>query len=204
MFRIAVTDVDNKKPTLIFDTFFVAEGGSKLITPFELRAMDEDTVDVNIEFVITQLPLHGNILFNYSRIITMFTNQDIKNNMIAYQHDGTETSKDAFSFTVTDGVHSDFYIFSNMEHSTKQPQTIQIEIIPVDNGIPYTKVNAGMNDLTHLDRTVIGAVITDRMLMATDRDSSLESLVYMIMVPPQHGYILVNNEKETTWSQGKF
>jgi hypothetical protein len=49
--------------------------------------MDEDTVDVNIEFVITQLPLHGNILFNYSRIITMFTNQDIKNNMIAYQHD---------------------------------------------------------------------------------------------------------------------
>jgi hypothetical protein len=72
MFRIAVTDVDNKKPTLIFDTFFVAEGGSKLITPFELRAMDEDTVDVNIEFVITQLPQR--IHFYFSMVIMSITN----------------------------------------------------------------------------------------------------------------------------------
>ncbi|XP_071125097.1 extracellular matrix protein 3-like [Mytilus edulis] len=200
-FRIAVTDVDNKKPTLVFDTLFVAEGGNKLISPFELKAVDEDTIDVNIEFVITQLPLHGNILYNYSRIITMFTNEDIKSNLITYQHDGTETSKDAFSFTVTDGVHSDFYIFSNMEHSTKQPQTIPIEIMPMDNGIPYLKINSGLNELTHLDQNTIGATITDRMLSAIDRDSEIKSLVYEITVQPTHGYILVNKVKTSSWTQ---
>uniref|UniRef100_A0A8D0FFR7 FRAS1 related extracellular matrix 2 n=1 Tax=Strix occidentalis caurina TaxID=311401 RepID=A0A8D0FFR7_STROC len=112
-FRISISDVDNKKPVVTIHNLVVSENECKLITPFELTAEDRDTPDTLLKFIITQIPVHGQIMFNNSKPVTIFTKQDLNENLISYKHDGTESIEDSFSFTVTDGTHTDFYVFPN-------------------------------------------------------------------------------------------
>lgn len=203
-FRIALTDVDNKRPVLMFTVLRLKEGSSKIITPFELKAVDMDTPDGKILFTITQVPLHGNLLYNFSRIVSQFSLKDLKQNLICYQHDGTETLSDSFTFTVTDGTHSQFYIpGSNIP--TRRPQEMDVEIIQIDNGIPQISVNTGATFLMALD-VGLGFQFTSRCLKSSDHDSPVDSLLYVLTVPPTHGYIRniqKGNTGVATWTQGK-
>lgn len=203
-FRIALTNVDNKNPVLMYTVLRLEEGTSQIITPFELKAVDMDTPDNKIVFTIIQVPLHGNLLYNLSRIVSRFTLKDLMENLISYQHDGTDTMSDSFTFTVTDGTHSQFYIpGSNLP--TRKPQEMDIEIIPVDNGIPHVSVNTGADYLTPID-IGLGFTLTSRNLHSDDQDSPNEELQYIITVQPKHGYIrnIQVNEKILTWSQGNL
>lgn len=56
-FRISLSDVDNRKPVLMFQTLRLKEGDQKLITPFELSAEDRDTPDESIVFTVTQVSI---------------------------------------------------------------------------------------------------------------------------------------------------
>lgn len=203
-FRISLSDKDNKKPVLMFDVLRVKEGGSRLITPFELKAEDRDTKDALIEFTITQVPVHGNLLHNYSRIVTRFTQSDISNNLISYQHDGTETRTDSFSFTVTDGTHSDFYVFSDTSFSKRHPQTLNIEILAVDNGIPQIFINKGAAYLAPIEDGKMGYILSNKILLSRDRDSQSEELRYYLTVLPKNGYMSHSQHGNTTinsWTQ---
>jgi hypothetical protein len=203
-FRIALTDVDNKRPVLMFTMLRLTEGSNKTITPYELKAVDLDTPDEKIIFTITQVPLHGNLLYNFSRIVSRFSLKDIHEKQISYQHDGTETLSDSFTFTVTDGTHVQFYIpGSNIP--TRRPQEMDIEIIPVDNRVPQMSVNTGATFLTPLD-VGLGFQFTSRCLQSEDYDSPDDSLKYTVTVPPKHGYIRNirrGNGGVVMWNQGR-
>ena len=204
-FRISLSDVDNKKPVLMYGDLRLKEGGNKIITPFELKAVDQDTSDDRIAFSITQIPLHGNLLYNFSRIVSLFTQKDLTENLISYQHDGTETISDSFTFTVTDGTHSDFFV-SGSNLPTRRPQEMDLEIIPVDNGIPQISLNKGATMLTPLDDGEVGFQFTKLVLRSDDQDSPVDSLEYTLMVAPVHGYlrnINIGLEPVVTWTQGK-
>ena len=205
-FRIAISDVDNKKPLLIFNTLRVMEGGNKIVTPFELRAVDQDTSSENLIFTITQVPLYGNILLNFSKTVNTFTYKDLEDNSISYQHDGTETTKDSFSITITDGTHSHFYVFYDTSVPTKFPQTMHVEIAPVDNGIPQVTVNKGVQTLHELPGGNLGVTLTNKVLQTTDLDSPEASLTYLLTSRPKHGYITHRdrgNSSIDTWTQGE-
>lgn len=203
-FHIAITDADNKVPIVMFTILRLKEGGSKFISPSELKVMDMDTSSDKIIFTITQVPQHGNILYNFSRIVSRFSLNDIQNNLISYQHDGTETFSDSFSFTVTDGIHTQFYLLG-LEQPTRKPQQMDIEIIQDANGLPSIAVNTGTTYLSVLDVDSVGFQFTSRNLRCNDFDSPVDSLVFILTALPQHGY-LRNVEKGngyiTSWSQG--
>ena len=205
-FRISLTDVDNKKPVLMYAELHLKEGGNKIITPFELKAIDQDTSDDKIIFSITQIPLHGNLLYNFSRIVSLFTQKDLTENLISYQHDGTETISDSFTFTVTDGTHSDFFV-SGSNLPTRRPQEMELEISPVDNGVPQISLNKGATMLSPLDEGEIGFQFSKLVLCSDDQDSPVDSLEYSLMVPPAHGYLRIINEgfeSVVKWTQGKI
>ncbi|KAM9330460.1 FRAS1-related extracellular matrix protein 3 [Gastrophryne carolinensis] len=189
-FRVSITDVDNKKPVLTIHDLVVNEGENKLITPFELTAEDMDTPDNLLQFTITQVPVHGQILLNNSRQVTQFTKQDLNENLISYKHDGSETADDSFSFTVTDGTHTDFYVFPDITFETKKPQMMKIRINSVDNGIPQIIVNKGASSLRSLPSGHLGFLITGKSLRAEDRDSPNKLLKYRITDGPKHGTII--------------
>lgn len=205
-FRISITDVDNKKPVVTIHGLVVTEGENKLITPFELTVEDRDTVDRLLKFTVTQIPVHGRLLFNNTRPVTSFTKQDLNENMISYKHDGTESAEDSFSFIVTDGTHTDFYIFPDTVFETRKPQVMKITVLPVDNGVPQILVNKGASTLRVLETGHLGFVITSKTLKAEDRDSLQGSVTFRITVAPEHGYLINlgrGNATITIFTQGK-
>ncbi|XP_040006591.1 FRAS1-related extracellular matrix protein 2a isoform X3 [Xiphias gladius] len=203
-FRISIVDVDNKKPVVTVNSLVVTEGQIKLITPFELTAEDQDTAEKLLKFTVTQLPVHGKLLYNQSTHVTSFTKQDLNENLISYKHDGTESSEDSFSFTVTDGTHTDFYVFPDTVFETRHPQTMKITIVAIDNGIPQIVLNKGAPTLKILATGHLGFPISSKVLRAEDRDSSPASLVFHITTQPKHGYIINlghGNNSINTFSQ---
>uniref|UniRef100_A0AAR2KAS0 Cadherin domain-containing protein n=1 Tax=Pygocentrus nattereri TaxID=42514 RepID=A0AAR2KAS0_PYGNA len=203
-FRISITDVDNKKPVVTIHGLVVTEGKTKLITPFELTVEDRDTVDRFLKFTITQVPVHGKLLFNNTRPVTTFTKQDLNDNMISYKHDGTESASDSFSFTVTDGTHTDFYIFPDTVFETRKPQVMKITILSVDNGIPQIVVNKGGTMLRTLTTGHLGFLITSKALKAEDRDSHHGAVTFRVTVGAEHGYLInlgKGNATITTFTQ---
>uniref|UniRef100_A0AAV2JC33 FRAS1-related extracellular matrix protein N-terminal domain-containing protein n=1 Tax=Knipowitschia caucasica TaxID=637954 RepID=A0AAV2JC33_KNICA len=203
-FRISIVDVDNKKPVVTINVLLVSEGQSKLITPFELTAEDQDTPEKKLKFTITQLPVHGKLLYNQSSPVASFTKQDLNENLISYKHDGTESSQDSFSFTITDGTHTDFYVFPDTVFETRKPQTMRITIVGLDNGAPQIVVNKGATALKILPTGRLGFPLSPKVLKAVDRDSAPESLLFRITLQPKHGDIIntrQGNNSIATFSQ---
>ncbi|XP_032811128.1 FRAS1-related extracellular matrix protein 2-like [Petromyzon marinus] len=204
-FRISISDVDNKKPVVTIHELRLNEGETKLITPFELTAEDRDTPDRRLRFTVTQVPVHGQLLYNGSRPVMAFTKQDLNENLVSYRHDGTETSEDSFSFTVTDGTHTDFYVFPDTVFETRKPQTMRIRIVEVDNGVPQILVNKGAPTLRLLPTGHLGFMISGKSLKAEDRDSSNRVLTFTITQGPEHGFVMnagLGNDSVSTFTQG--
>nr|XP_043898522.1 FRAS1-related extracellular matrix protein 2a isoform X2 [Solea senegalensis] len=203
-FRISIVDVDNKKPVVTVNSLVVTEGQIKLITPFELTAEDQDTAERLLKFTVTQLPVHGKLLYNRTTPVTSFTKQDLNENLISYKHDGTESPEDSFSFTVTDGTHTDFFVFPNTVFETRHPQSMKITIVAMDNGVPQIVVNKGAPALKTLATGHLGFPVSSKVLRAEDRDSSPASLVFHITTQPRHGYVIHlghGNNSVDTFSQ---
>uniref|UniRef100_A0A8C4U5I8 FRAS1 related extracellular matrix 3 n=1 Tax=Falco tinnunculus TaxID=100819 RepID=A0A8C4U5I8_FALTI len=203
-FRVFITDVDNKKPILTIGDLVVEEGETRLITPFELTVEDGDTPDHLLLFRVTQVPVHGQILYNNSYPVTSFTKQDLNENLISYRHDGTETSQDSFSFSVTDGTHTNFYVFPDTSKEIHQSQMMRIQITSLDNRVPQLVVNKGAPTLRRLPAGHLGFLITSKALKAEDRDSPHKLLKYKITDGPEHGFLIntaLGNESIRTFIQ---
>ncbi|XP_051822639.1 FRAS1-related extracellular matrix protein 3 [Antechinus flavipes] len=203
-FHVFIIDVDNKKPVLTIHPLLVQEGERKLITPFELSAEDQDSPDTSLLFTITHIPTHGQILCNGSQPITSFTKQDLNENLISYWHDGTKTTEDNFSVVVTDGTHTDFFIFPDTVLATHKPQVMRIQISSLDNGIPQVVVNKGAPDLRILRTGQLGFPITSKSLKAEDQDSPHNLLKYTVTSGPEHGNLIhldLGNENIKVFTQ---
>lgn len=132
----------------------------------------------------------------FTQLLTRFTQSDISNNLISYQHDGKETRTDSFSFTVTDGTHSDFYVFSDTSFPKRHPQTLNIEILAVDNGIPQIFINKGAAYLAPIEDGKMGYILSNKILLFRDRDIQSEELRYYSTVLPKK---LLLFEKHKFW-----
>ncbi|GFT76574.1 extracellular matrix protein 3 [Trichonephila clavipes] len=189
-FRISISEVDNKKPVVHTTLLLVKEGGERLITPFELKAEDSDTSKDKLVFKITQAPINGKILRDKSVIVNSFTMADISENMITYQHDGSETLEDEFSFVITDGKHMEFFLYPDIYKPLRNPVTMKISVVSVDNVVPSLVMNRGATFLSPLEDGNIGFRFNPKVLRAEDRDSSESALTYVITSMPKHGIIV--------------
>ncbi|XP_051535522.1 FRAS1-related extracellular matrix protein 2-like [Myxocyprinus asiaticus] len=203
-FHVSITGTDNKKPVVTIHGLVINEAENKLITPFELTVEDRDTVDQLLKFTITQMPIHGKLLFNNTRPVTSFTKLDLNENLISYKHDGTESASDSFSFTVTDGTHTDFYVFPDTIHATHKPQMMKITILSVDNGVPQVVTSKGGTTLRILPTGHLGFLITSKTLKAVDRDSPQRAVTFKVTVGAEHGFLIdlgKGNATITTFTQ---
>ena len=187
-FLVTLLDTNNRKPVLFCSGVTVKEGGSRLLTPFEIRAEDQDTGPENLVFRIMPMPLHGHLLKS-GLPVPSFSQQDLNNNLISYSHDGTDTTRDTAYFTVEDGVHKTFYVFPDTQNSTRKPCKMDIVIRPVDNRIPQIIANKGTTDLQVLSDDRLGFVISGNSLKADDSDSDDANLRFVVTSPPLNGFL---------------
>ena len=78
------------------------EGSSALITAALLETTDVDNTPAELVFTITSGPTYGTVLVGGTSA-TQFTQQQINDGLVSYQHDGGEILADSFDFTVDDG-----------------------------------------------------------------------------------------------------
>ena len=202
-FHIALLDGDNTRTVLKYGRLTVPEGETKEITSFELKAEDPDNTPDTLVFSITQIPVNGFIM-KLGKPTMVFTQEDIDNNLITYQHDGTDTTHDSFSFTVSDGTHLDYYVYPDSQTLTRRPQTIEIDIQAIDNKTPQIIVNRGGTTLETIPGGVLGLHLSNELLRASDPDSNNTQIIYLISNPLYFG-ILINigrsNESLTEFRQ---
>ncbi|KAM7391087.1 hypothetical protein PAMP_021803 [Pampus punctatissimus] len=185
-FYITIKPVDDSLPLLQVPGMRVQEGVRKTITEFELKATDADTEAESIVFTIVQAPRHGTIERTsngqHYRETGSFTMDDIYQNRISYNHDGSNSLKDRFTFTVADGTNLLFLIV------TAAPQKFKIDILPVDDGTPRIVTNLGLHWLEYMDNKATN-LITKKELLTMDPDTDDGQLVYEITTEPKHGFL---------------
>jgi hypothetical protein len=176
VWEIATDDL----PTLALDAGLnLNEGASATITSNMLHVTDDTPSDPATEMVYTlvTVPAYGTLAKNGKAlgVGNIFTQDDINNGRITYQHDGSDNLNDSFNFTVTDGnalasIASGFYIVIN-------------DMATLVNNTGFGVPEGGTT------------VITSNMLLATDDDASdaASDLVYTITVAPAHGTLSLSN-----------
>ncbi|XP_059502142.1 extracellular matrix protein FRAS1 isoform X3 [Stegostoma tigrinum] len=192
-FYITIRPVDDALPVVQIPGMRVQEGVRKTITEFELKATDADTEAESLTFTIVQQPRHGTIERttngHHYRQTNTFTMDDIYQNHISYNHDGSNSLKDRFSFSVSDGTNPFFIVEeAGKEIVTAAPQKFKIDILPVDDGTPRIVTNLGLQWLEYMDNKAIN-LITKRELLTIDPDTEDKQLIYEITTEPKHGHL---------------
>ncbi|XP_053108034.1 extracellular matrix organizing protein FRAS1 isoform X2 [Hemicordylus capensis] len=207
-FDITINPVDDSLPVVQSFGVRVQEGVRKTITEFELKAADTDTEAESLTFTIIQPPRHGLIErssdgHRYRQAHT-FTMEDIYQNRISYSHDGSNSLKDRFTFTVSDGTNPFFVVEEDgKEIVTAVPQWFRVEILPVDDGTPRIVTNLGLQWLEYMDGKPKN-LITKKELLTVDPDTEDKQLIYEITAGPKHGYVekkLQPGEPVSTFTQ---
>jgi hypothetical protein len=96
----------NTAPTLVLNGgLTLDEGGNATITDAVLTFSDAEQGADAIRFTVTAVPTAGTLFLGNTALQAgaSFTQDDIDRDRVAYAHDGSETTTDAFGFTVTDG-----------------------------------------------------------------------------------------------------
>ncbi|XP_042580368.1 extracellular matrix organizing protein FRAS1-like [Cyprinus carpio] len=192
-FYITIRPVDDSLPILQVPGMRVQEGVRKTITEFELKATDADTEEDSVTFTIVQAPRHGTIERTsngqHYRQTNTFTMDDIYQNRISYNHDGSNSLKDRFTFTVGDGTNMFFIIEEGgKEVVTAAPQKFKIDILPVDDGTPRIVTNLGLQWLEYMENKATN-LITKKELLTIDPDTDDGQLTYEITTEAKHGFL---------------
>ncbi len=97
----------NEAPTLSTNTgSTVAEEGTDTITASELAVTDVDNSAAQLTYSVGTGPAYGRLELTTAPGVstTTFTQADIAANRLVYVHNGSETTSDSFTFTVSDGA----------------------------------------------------------------------------------------------------
>jgi len=136
---------------------------------------DSDNSPLQRQYRITSPTSHGRLFLNGRAlgVDSVFTQVDLDSNLITYLHDGSETSTDTFSFTVSDGggdnpisgatnnVPGTYAITITRANDLTNPSTpVSLEVFG-SGATPVAVATAGLLQVTDTDLDTIGAGETD-------------------------------------------
>lgn len=175
MMIINIRGRNDEIPELFLINFQVEEGESMTIDSVLLDVNDRDIPKDNLTIKLLKPPKHGVVVDRSkspSQLITSFPFKKIKQDVITYNHDGTETTEDILQFAVTDGLH-------------EVRKDVLVNILPVDDETPRLVTNTGLG-LTNIGET---RMISSSSLRGEDVDSSNENLTYVVRGIPSLGQL---------------
>jgi VCBS repeat-containing protein len=152
---------ENDAPVVSENTALVldAAGNTKTITTSNLSASDPDDAPTDRTFTVTAAPSNGRILVGGTQDGS-FTQADLENNRIAYEHDGSNRTTDDFTFTLSDDVSTE-----------SAEQTFDI-FIDVDNRPP----SASNDEATTTEDDVLSVTQAGNGVLANDEDPDNDNL----------------------------
>ncbi|XP_065512088.1 FRAS1-related extracellular matrix protein 1 isoform X4 [Caloenas nicobarica] len=179
-FNITILPVDNQAPEVFTSHLRVEEGGLSPVTEGHILISDVDTKQEHLLLLLQKQPQHGVVELDG---FPMKEGGEI----------GLTPSIEILTFVVSDGVaglgvkgccHDGPLPPPVLIHDPFPVYDLNITILPVDNQPPSIATGA---------RFVVeegsSAALTTNHLFATDPDTSAEDLEFVLVSPPQFGYI---------------
>ncbi|KAK9967605.1 hypothetical protein ABG768_001992 [Culter alburnus] len=197
----AVEHSDRIPPTLSINKGLeLTENSMKTISTNDLKLTDPDTALENLTYVVIQSPQYGKLLLKGLPLSKPhFTQLDINNMDLAYQHLNGRAKIDRFTFQPTDGTNTGYLEYGQLK-SEPAVFTIQIEIM---DKTPPSIVNKGIpSTVENLPDGKQGIYITFKELQASDPDSPDDMLEFTITRPPHFGYL--ENALTGAYIKGRF
>lgn len=150
-----------------------------IVANTDLAATDNNSSAAEILFTLVAAPPNGSLNNNGISIGSggTFTQGDIDNNRITYNHDGSETTSDAFTFTVSDSL-------GNVNDNGGSNFTYSVTITSV-NDAPIAGDDA---EVTNEDAALMVAVLAND----SDSDNALNAASVTIVSAVSNGSTAVN------------
>ncbi|XP_044128198.1 FRAS1-related extracellular matrix protein 1 [Bufo gargarizans] len=187
-FHILVKDMEKGDIAVFVKTLHVSRGDRVILSTNVLLATDGTDKPEELLYVVVSPPQYGQIEYaNHHGIpITSFSQMDVAAQTVCYVHNGkAAAAADTFKFLVSNGLRT--------KHGT-----LDIAVEMVDKTLPTLSKNYGL-------RQVKGsmALITTEILQATDPDTSLENITFLMINRPQYGQIYLRGApmKENNFTQ---
>nr|XP_008107568.1 PREDICTED: FRAS1-related extracellular matrix protein 1 isoform X5 [Anolis carolinensis] len=146
------------------------EGQSRPITWQSLQIVDNDNLH-SVQLLVVEGLNHGWLTVQGKKGFK-FGVKELRNGVVRYHHDDSDTTKDDIVFRIYDGKHSVRHKFP-------------INILPKDDSPPFL-VNNLVLELEEGDC----ALIENHILMAADFDSNDDYILYKISKPPSAGELI--------------
>ena len=164
-----------------------------VITAAALTASDNISAAANVTYTVVSAPANGTLRLNGSALATAsaFTQDDIANNRLSYDHDGGESTGDSIVFTLADalgnindnsGSNHSFAITVTAQNDAPQT-TVDTATINEDNAV---MVNVLANDADS-DDTINAASVTV-VSAATDGATSVNTATGVITYTPNANF----------------
>lgn len=198
--QVKVLPVNDEVPVLVSGlkpVLSCEEGQEVFITAEYLCAVDADSDNNSLAFLIARQPQHG-MLLRGGVIVDRFIQQDVVAGIITYKHTGVEVGLspqyDTITFVISDGETETSALCcgggpgrpgqATRLRSSLPVYDLHITVLPVDNHTP--SLTAG--GILSVDEGG-DALITASYLTVSDVDTDLERLVFSLISQPQFGYI---------------
>jgi len=185
---------DNINWLMTLGTVDVEEGGSVVIgksvldvTPLQQRlnaAVDVVDVDAALRYTVVDAPRHGTLRAHALNVSTadQFSQQLIDADQLVYQHDGSDTTSDHFTFLLDFSAAA--VAKTNLD---ERPQTFtfNISVLPVDDQpFQLMTISPQLQLVQGCSRN-----ITPDILLTLDDDTSPAQIIYKVNIPPSNGHL---------------
>ncbi|WP_018415791.1 tandem-95 repeat protein [Teredinibacter turnerae] len=174
--NLSAFTIDSVAPVLATNAgLTLDEGASATISTSLLAATDQTTAAADILISLSGSPVNGNLRRNGVALSagSSFYQTEITQGNIQYSHDGSESTSDSFSFTLTDALDN-----------TGSPQTFAITVTP-QNDAPDTTADAAT---TNEDTPVTVDVLANDV----DLDDTINAASVLIVAAASNGQASVN------------
>ncbi|XP_002915978.2 FRAS1-related extracellular matrix protein 1 isoform X13 [Ailuropoda melanoleuca] len=196
--HVEVFPVNDEPPILKADLIpmmHCSEGEEVVITSEYIFATDVDSDDLKLTFVIVREPQHG-VVRKAGVAVDQFSQRDVIAGAVTYRHTGGEIGLlpcfDTITLVVSDGEAGPFVngcCYNGPHPSVRLHESfpvydLNITVHPVDNQSP----SIARGTMFAVDEG-FSAAITINHLSATDPDTAADDLEFVLVSPPQFGYL---------------
>lgn len=191
-FRITITPIDDPPTVEVNTGGEVTEDSVLMITNELLLGSDPESGAENLIFTVdpesnSVYPDHGLLLLNGVPLDdgSTFTQQDINDELVTYDHDGTETTTDGFVFSLEDeyghlaehNQSSLFFFNISINNTNDDPVITKLQTLTIDEGAT--------------------GIISNLYIAATDEESPANEIQFVVdpemnFPGPEHGTVLLD------------
>ncbi|NXL88499.1 FREM1 protein, partial [Alectura lathami] len=197
--QVKVLPVNDEPPVMrtgLVPVVRCLEGEEVVLSSEYIYATDVDSDDMKLTFVLVHQPSHG-VVKKAGIAVECFSQADIISGLITYKHTGGEIGLTP-SFEILTFVVSDDEAGPDVKgccydrplpppvplHNPLPVYDLNITVLPVDNQPPSIATGAKF-----VVEEGSSAALTTNHLFATDPDTTADDLEFVLVSPPQFGYI---------------